>query len=68
MILVVGATGTVGSKVLRQLVAAGERARALVRDREKAGERFGEQIELVVGDLDQPETLQVKGATSAPWR
>ena len=58
MILVVGATGTVGSEVLRQLVAGGERARALVRDREKAGERLGEQIELVVGDLDGPETLQ----------
>lgn len=57
MILVVGATGTVGSEVLRQLVAAGERARALVRDREKAGERLGEQVELVVGDLDRPETL-----------
>jgi uncharacterized protein YbjT (DUF2867 family) len=57
MILVVGATGTVGSEVFRQLVARGVRARGLVRDREKAGERLGEEIELVVGDLDRPETL-----------
>jgi uncharacterized protein YbjT (DUF2867 family) len=58
MILVVGATGTVGSEVLSQLIAGGERARALVRDREKASERLGEQVEFVVGDLDRPETLQ----------
>jgi uncharacterized protein YbjT (DUF2867 family) len=57
MILVVGATGTVGSEVIRQLVAGGERARGLVRDREKAGERLGVDTELVVGDLDRPETL-----------
>jgi uncharacterized protein YbjT (DUF2867 family) len=32
MILVVGATGTVGSEVVRQLVTAGQRPRAFVRD------------------------------------
>lgn len=58
MILVTGATGTVGSEVVRQLVAAGERPRALVRDSEKARARFGQYVEHVTGDLDRPETLE----------
>lgn len=58
MILVTGATGTVGSEVVRQLVGRGESPRALVRDRQKAGQRLGEQVECVVGDLDRAETLE----------
>jgi uncharacterized protein YbjT (DUF2867 family) len=57
MILVIGATGTVGSEVVRQLVATGERPRALVRDPAAARQRLGEQVEQVVGDLDRPETI-----------
>jgi uncharacterized protein YbjT (DUF2867 family) len=57
MILVTGATGTVGSEVVRRLLAAGERPRALVRDADKARERLGEQVEQVVGDLNRPETI-----------
>jgi uncharacterized protein YbjT (DUF2867 family) len=57
MILVIGATGTVGSEVVRQLVATGERPRALVRDSATAHQRLGEQVEQVVGDLDRPETI-----------
>jgi uncharacterized protein YbjT (DUF2867 family) len=57
MILVVGATGTVGSEVVRQLVAAGERPRAFVRDPERARHWLGE-VEYVVGDLDKPETVE----------
>ena len=57
MILVTGATGTVGSEVVRQLAAAGEQPRAFVRDPTKARARLGERVELVVGDLDRPETL-----------
>jgi uncharacterized protein YbjT (DUF2867 family) len=57
MILVTGATGTVGSHVVSQLVAAGERPRAFVRDPDRAHQRFGTQVELVAGDLDRPETL-----------
>jgi uncharacterized protein YbjT (DUF2867 family) len=58
MILVIGATGTVGGEVVSRLAAAGERVRALVRDPTKAGRRPGEQVEHVVGDLDRPETIQ----------
>jgi uncharacterized protein YbjT (DUF2867 family) len=57
MILVTGATGTVGSEVVRQLVATGERPRALVRDPATARQRLGDQVEQVVGDLDRPETI-----------
>ena len=57
MILVIGATGTVGSEVVRQLVATGERPRALVRDPATAHQRLGDQVEHVVGDLDRPETI-----------
>lgn len=57
MILVIGATGTVGSEVVRQLVATGERPRALVRDPATARQRLGDQVEHVVGDLDRPETI-----------
>jgi uncharacterized protein YbjT (DUF2867 family) len=58
MILVTGATGTIGSEVFRRLAAAGERPRALVRDPQLARDRLGEAVEHVVGDLDQPETLE----------
>jgi uncharacterized protein YbjT (DUF2867 family) len=57
MILVIGATGTVGSEVVRQLVATGERPRALVRDPATAHQQLGDQVEHVVGDLDRPETI-----------
>src|SRR5215208_6950129 len=58
MILVTGATGTIGSEVFRRLAAAGERPRALVRDPQIARARLGNAVEHVVGDLDRPETLE----------
>jgi uncharacterized protein YbjT (DUF2867 family) len=58
MILVIGATGTIGSEVVGQLLAADERARAFVRDRDKARRLLGERVEQVVGDLDRPETIE----------
>ena len=59
MILVTGATGTVGSEVVRQLVASGERPRAFVRDPRTAREMLGPGVDYVAGDLDRPETLPV---------
>jgi len=56
MILVTGATGTVGSEVVEQLVAAGARVRVLARDPAKAA-KFGPSVEVVRGDLTKPETL-----------
>ncbi|HEY0377278.1 MAG TPA: SDR family oxidoreductase [Pyrinomonadaceae bacterium] len=56
-ILVTGATGTVGSFLVRKLGAAGVAARALVRSREKAEAVEALGLEAAVGDLDKPETL-----------
>lgn len=55
MILVTGATGTVGSDVVAQLVSAGAAVRALTRDPAKA--RFDPRVTVVQGDLAKPETL-----------
>jgi uncharacterized protein YbjT (DUF2867 family) len=56
LILVTGATGTVGSEVVKQLAETGQRVRALVRDPKKA-ERFPKAVEVVHGDLEKPDTL-----------
>jgi uncharacterized protein YbjT (DUF2867 family) len=58
MILVTGATGTIGSEVFQRLAAAGERPRAFVRDPHIARARLGDAVEHVVGDLDRPETVE----------
>jgi uncharacterized protein YbjT (DUF2867 family) len=55
-ILVTGATGTVGSEVVRQLAELGGRVRVLTRDPEKA-KKFGKGVEVIKGDLVKPETL-----------
>ena len=57
MILVLGATGTTGGEVTRQLVAAGQRPRLLVRNPAKARE-FEGQAELAQGDLERPDSLR----------
>ncbi|WP_394828962.1 NAD(P)H-binding protein [Pendulispora albinea] len=55
MILVIGATGNVGSEVVRGLAAAGASVRALTRDPAKV--KVPEGVELAEGDLARPETL-----------
>jgi uncharacterized protein YbjT (DUF2867 family) len=57
MILVTGATGHVGSELVRLLAAAGTPARALVHSPDKAApiQRLG--LETAVGDFEQPDTL-----------
>jgi uncharacterized protein YbjT (DUF2867 family) len=54
MILVTGATGTIGRKLTRQLQDSRLAFRALVRSEVK-GQTLG--CDYVVGDFDQPETL-----------
>ncbi|MBD1923438.1 CIA30 family protein [Microcoleus sp. FACHB-831] len=56
-ILVAGATGGVGKRVVRRLVEGGYKVRSLVRDSQRAKEMLGENTELVEGDITIPETL-----------
>jgi uncharacterized protein YbjT (DUF2867 family) len=55
-ILVVGATGHLGTRLVRQLSAVGVKPRALVRSREK-GEAIASMATPLLGDLLAPETL-----------
>ncbi|MFI6742320.1 NAD(P)H-binding protein [Nonomuraea sp. NPDC050451] len=55
MILVTGATGNVGSEVVRALAAAGEPVRALVRKPDTVPLPDG--VEAVTGDLNRPESM-----------
>ncbi len=56
--LITGATGDVGSRVVRRLVELGERPRVLVRDSAKARMLFGEAVEIVIGDLADAGSLR----------
>jgi dihydroflavonol-4-reductase len=57
MILVTGATGFVGSAVVRRLLASGQRVRALARRNSDRRNLEGLAVEVVEGDLLQPSTL-----------
>jgi uncharacterized protein YbjT (DUF2867 family) len=57
VILVAGATGGVGKRVVRRLVERGYKVRALVRNTQKAQEMLGDNVELFEGDITIPETL-----------
>jgi uncharacterized protein YbjT (DUF2867 family) len=56
-VLVTGATGNTGSGLVPALRNAGVDVRALVRDESKAQPLKDVGAEIVVGDLDQPETI-----------
>jgi uncharacterized protein YbjT (DUF2867 family) len=58
MILVTGAAGFAGSRIVARLVQEGERPRGLVRDLTRARDRLpADGVELVRGDTTVPETL-----------
>lgn len=56
-VLVTGATGNVGSQVVRELRERGVPVRAFVRDRDKATAVLGEGVDLAVGDFSEPESI-----------
>ena len=58
LILVTGATGLVGSHVAEQAIKKGQRVRALVRAGSKAELLKQWGVELIEGDLDQPDSLK----------
>jgi uncharacterized protein YbjT (DUF2867 family) len=57
-VLVVGATGQTGRRIVEQLVKRQIPVRAMVRDRTRAQEILPAAAELVVGDTLEPSTLR----------
>lgn len=70
LVLVTGATGSVGRHVVSQLLREGARVRALTRDPKPAG--LPPEVDVVRGDLAAPDTLdavvQGVGAAFLLWR
>jgi uncharacterized protein YbjT (DUF2867 family) len=56
-ILIVGATGNVGTELVKQFAASGRRVKALVRNKSKA-DSLRDLAEPVLGDLTAPVTLE----------
>jgi uncharacterized protein YbjT (DUF2867 family) len=56
--LVTGATGNVGSLVVRELQGRGISVRAFVRDPDKAAAMLDDGVELVFGDFSNPESVR----------
>jgi len=56
--LITGATGDVGSKVVRELIRRGERPRVFVRDTAKVRRQFGDAVEVFSGDLADSAALE----------
>jgi len=56
-VLITGATGNVGSHTIRTLAEHGVDVRAFVRDRDKARNMFGGDIELAVGDFADRDSI-----------
>lgn len=57
LVLVAGATGGVGKRVVKRLQQRGYRVRCLVRDAKRAKEMLDRNVELVEGDITLPATL-----------
>jgi uncharacterized protein YbjT (DUF2867 family) len=62
--LITGATGDVGSRVVRQLLERNICPRVLVRSEEKARSLFGDRVDVRVGDLAAPDSMRgaIQGA------
>jgi uncharacterized protein YbjT (DUF2867 family) len=56
-ILVAGATGGVGKRVVRRLLEKNYQVKCLVRDIDKARTILGNDVDLIVADITKPETL-----------
>lgn len=56
--LVVGATGETGRRIVQELVKRNIPTRALVRDQEKGKQILPPEVELVVGDVLEPQSLR----------
>lgn len=56
--LITGATGDVGTRVVREMVARGVRPKVFVRDAARAHALYGEDAEIHVGDLSDAASLR----------
>ena len=56
--LITGATGDVGSRVVKRLLELGERPRVFMRDAEKARTRFGDHVDIFIGDMADSGSLR----------
>jgi uncharacterized protein YbjT (DUF2867 family) len=56
--LITGATGDVGSRVVERLLLCGDRPRVFVREEKKVRSRFGDRVDVFVGDLSDPASLR----------
>lgn len=67
MILLTGVTGKTGGETAKQLLARGAPFRAVVRNEAKAAELKAAGVELVIGDVADPETVRqaLKGVATA---
>jgi NAD(P)H dehydrogenase (quinone) len=59
MILVTGATGTIGSHLVPSLLEQDAAVRVLVRDADKARAAFGDDVDIVSGDLRDASSVSV---------
>ncbi|HCF29670.1 MAG TPA: NADH:ubiquinone oxidoreductase, partial [Cyanobacteria bacterium UBA11049] len=57
VVLVAGATGGVGKRVVQRLIDKGYQVRSLVRDIDKAKANLDKNTEICIGDITKPETL-----------
>jgi uncharacterized protein YbjT (DUF2867 family) len=56
--LITGATGNIGSLIVERLIERGDRPRVFVRDADKARARYGNRVDVFVGDLADAATLK----------
>jgi len=56
--LITGATGEVGSRVVKHLLGRNIRPRVFVRNEDKARSLFGERVDVFAGDLTEPASMR----------
>lgn len=57
MNIITGATGNVGSALIKALISKGEKVTAITRNRSKAEKMFGNAVEIVQADVMDTGTL-----------
>ncbi len=60
VVLVVGATSNLGQQVVQRILAQGYQVRSLVPNLSQGQEILGSEVNLIVADVTQPETLTPK--------